>query len=389
VLITVTKAENDRIRVSVSDTGIGIPPEKIAGLFEKFSQADSSTTRRYGGTGLGLAISKHLVELMAGVLHAESRVGEGSTFAFALPLALDPQPSRSLQPIGDLNGLRVLIVDDNQVNRRILHEQITGWGMRNGSFATAPEALAAVRAARESGDPYDFVIADFQMPEMDGATLAREIKADPAIRDTLVVILSSIGDTRKIKSAQRTTIDAYMVKPVRQSLLFNTLATTWAGKAPMVRRTQIEQTSPAQPWATKHPRPLRFDGSHLRVLVAEDNIVNQKVAVSILEKMGVRVDVAATGREAVDMLRMLPYDCVFMDCQMPEMNGYETATEIRRQESPGRHIAIIAMTAEVLSDGRQRCLLSGMDDFIPKPIQIQTLMDALRRWAPASRPQQV
>ena len=283
--------------------------------------------------------------------------------------------------------MRVLIVDDSQVNRRILHEQITAWGMRNGSFATAPEALAAVRTARESGDPYDFVIADFQMPEMDGFTLAKEIKADAAIRDTLVVILSSIGDSREIKAAQGTTIDACMVKPVRQSQLFNTLASTWAGRVPTAQRTQTEQVSPALPGDIKPARPLSFNGSHLRVLVAEDNIVNQKAAVRILEKMSIRVDVAANGREAVDMLRVLPYDCVFMDCQMPEMDGYEAATEIRRQESPGRHIAIVAMTADVLGDGRQRCLMSGMDDFIPKPIQIQTLLDALKRWAPASQSQ--
>jgi len=385
VLITVENVENDRIRISVSDTGIGIPTEKLAGLFEKFSQADSSTTRRYGGTGLGLAISKQLVGLMGGVLHAESRVGEGSTFAFTLPIPLDLQHAKSPEPITDLSGLRVLIVDDCQVSRRILHEQITGWGMRNGSFATATEALAAVRAARESGDPYDFVIADFQMAEMDGVALAREIKADPAIRDTLVIVLSSIGDTRKIRAVERTTIDACLVKPVRQSLLFNALASTW-GKAP-AQRIQTEQASPAPPGAIKPASPLRFDGSHLRVLVAEDNIVNQRVAVRILEKMGIRADVAANGKEAVDMLRMLPYDCVFMDCQMPEMNGYEAAAEIRRQEPAGRHIAIIAMTAEVLGDGRQRCLVSGMDDFIPKPIQIHTLVDALKRWTPASQPQ--
>ena len=258
--------------------------------------------------------------------------------------------------------------------------------MRNGSFATGPEALAAVRAARASGDPYDFVIADFQMPEMDGATLAREIKADPATRDTLVVILSSIGDSRELRGAVGTAIDAFMVKPVRQSLLFNTLATRWAGKAPTAQRTQAEPGGLAPPRAV---RQTPFDGSHLRVLVAEDNTVNQKVAVRILEKMGIRVDVAANGREAVDMLRMMPYDCVFMDCQMPEMNGYEAATEIRRQESPGRHIAIIAMTAEVLGDARQRCLASGMDDFVPKPIHVGTLVDALKRWAPASQSQRV
>jgi signal transduction histidine kinase/DNA-binding response OmpR family regulator len=389
VLITVESEKNGRIRVSVSDTGIGVPPEKLAGLFGKFTQADSSTTRRYGGTGLGLAISKHLVELMGGTVHAESRVGEGSTFAFALPLTPDPHPEPPPLPIADLDGLRVLIVADNQVNRRVVHEQITAWGMRNGSFATAPQALQAVHAARQNGDPYHFVIADFQMPDMDGATLAKEIKADPAIRDTLVVLLSSIGGFREIQRDRGAAIDAYLVKPVRPSQLFNALVTTWAGKAPIAHRNPAETPGPASPAPVRPALPVRFDGSRLRVLVAEDNVVNQKVAVGTLEKMGIRADVAANGKEAVDMLRMLPYDCVFMDCQMPEMNGYEAAAEIRRRELPGRHIAIIAMTAEVLGDARLRCLDSGMDDYIPKPVRVESLVDALKRWAPARQPRQV
>ena len=385
VLITVEREKNDRVRVSVSDTGIGVPAEKLAGLFEKFSQADSSTTRRYGGTGLGLAISKHLVEMMGGVIQAHSKVGEGSTFAFTLPLALDPQPNTAPLPMAELNGLRVLIVDDNEVNRRIVHEQITSWGMRNGSFASGEEALEAVRAARQSGDPYDFVISDFQMPLMDGATLARAIKGDPAIRDTLVVMLSSIGDTREVRGAQSAWVDAYMVKPVRQSQLFNTLASTWAAKLRTAHRTQAEPAGPSSPVAAIPSLQMRFDGRRLRVLVAEDNVINQKVAVRILEKMGVRADVAANGTEAVDMMQTMPYDVIFMDCQMPEMNGYEAAAEIRRREAPGQHIAIIAMTAEVLAGGRERCLASGMDDFVPKPIRIESLVDALKQWAPASQ----
>jgi CheY-like chemotaxis protein len=382
VLVTVESETNDRVRVSVSDTGIGVAPEKLAGLFEKFSQADSSTTRRYGGTGLGLAISKHLVELMGGAIHAESRVGEGSTFAFTLPLAPDPQPNTDPLPMAELNGLRVLIVDDSEVNRRIVHEQITSWGMRNGSFASGEQALGALRGARESGDPYDLVIADFQMPGMDGATLTKAIKADPAIRDTVVVVLSSIGDSREAREAQG--VDAYMVKPVRQSQLFNTLVHVWSAKLRTAHRGPAGLTGPSSP-AAKASLPLRFDGSRVRVLVAEDNVINQKVAVRILERMGIRADVAANGREVVEMMRILPYDVVFMDCQMPEMNGYEAATEIRRREGPGRHIAIIAMTAEVLAGARERCLASGMDDYVSKPIQIESLVDALKRWAPASQ----
>jgi CheY-like chemotaxis protein len=275
-------------------------------------------------------------------------------------------------------------VDDNEVNRRIVHEQITSWGMRNGSFASGEQALEALRGARESGDPYDFVIADFQMPVMDGATLAKAIKADPAIRDTVVVVLSSIGDSREARGAQG--IDAYLVKPVRQSQVFNTLVDTWAAKLRTAHRSPAEAAALSSPAAAKASLQPRFDGSHLRVLVAEDNIINQKVAVRILERMGIRADVAANGREAVELMRMLPYDVIFMDCQMPEMNGYEAATEIRRREASGRHIAIIAMTAEALAGARERCLASGMDDYVPKPIQIGSVVDALKRWAPAFDP---
>jgi CheY-like chemotaxis protein len=272
-----------------------------------------------------------------------------------------------------------LIVDDNEINRRIVHEQITSWGLRNGSFAEGEQALEELRGAREKGDPYDFVIADFQMPVMDGATLAKAIKADPAIRDTVVVVLSSIGDAREARGAPG--IDAYMVKPVRQSQLFNTLARTWAAKLRTAQGRQAD--GPSSPLAAQPGPQTKFDGGHLRVLVAEDNVINQKVAVRILERMGIRADVAANGREVIEMMRILPYDVIFMDCQMPEMNGYEAATEIRRREASGRHIAIIAMTAEVLADARERCLASGMDDFVPKPIRIESLVEALKQWAPA------
>jgi signal transduction histidine kinase/CheY-like chemotaxis protein len=385
VLITVEPEKNDSVRVSVSDTGIGVASDKLAGLFQKFSQGDASTTRRYGGTGLGLAISKQLVELMGGAIYAESRLGEGSTFTFTLPLAPAPQPDTNPLPLAELNGLRVLIVDDNEVNRRIVHEQITSWGLRNGSFAGGEQALEALREAREKGDPYDFVISDFHMPVIDGAALAKAIKADPAIRDTVVVVLSSIGDSREARAAQG--IDAYLVKPVRQSQLFNTLVRAWAARLRTAQRPPAD--CPRSPLAAQPGLQARFDGGHLRVLVAEDNVINQKVAVRILERIGIRADVAANGKEVVDMMRILPYDIIFMDCQMPEMNGYEAATEIRRREAPGRHIAIIAMTAEVLDDARERCLAAGMDDFVPKPVRIESLVDALKRWAPAAQAEPV
>ncbi|HXI39128.1 MAG TPA: response regulator [Bryobacteraceae bacterium] len=388
VLIAVECKSKDekgaQILVSVSDTGIGIPPEKIGSLFEKFTQVDSSTTRRYGGTGLGLAISKQLVELMGGSIHVESHLGEGSTFSFILPLTIDEQPSPAPVPIVDLAGLRVLIVDDNQVNRRVVHEQISSWGMRNGSFASADEALEAICTAKAIGDPYQMVIADYQMPGTDGATLAAMIKADPAIKDTVIVMLTSVGQWREIRGLEGVSIDACLVKPVRHSQLLNTLATAWSNKLQAASAGPTESECQASLTAPKPSVRQRLAECTVRVLVAEDNVVNQKVARRMLERLGIRADVAGNGREAVQMMADLSYDVIFMDCQMPEMNGYEAAMEIRRLEKPNRRVAIIAMTADASEVCREQCLAAGMDDFIAKPVRPEQMKAALRKVVPAS-----
>ena len=372
-----------QMQVSVSDTGIGIPADKIAVLFDKFTQADSSTTRRYGGTGLGLAISKQLVELMGGSISVKSEPGSGSTFWFTLPLVLDAQPCQAPVSVADLRSLRVLIVDDNEINRRVVHEQISSWGMRNGSYASAEQALEALKAAQMSQDPYDFVISDYQMPGMDGMTLAALIKADPAIKDTVVVMLTSIGHSNEVRSLEGVSLDACLVKPVRHSQLLNTLAAAWAKR---LART-CPETSKSEPSLLLRPGFAgRFSGCPLRVLVAEDNVVNQMVALRMLERLGVRADVAANGREAVAMAQRLPYDILFMDCQMPEMNGYEAAREIRWQEMSDRRMTIIAMTAEAIEGSRQRCVEAGMDDFIAKPVRLEDLIEVLEKRAVANRP---
>jgi signal transduction histidine kinase/CheY-like chemotaxis protein len=377
------------MRITVADTGIGIPPDKIGLLFDKFTQADTSTTRRYGGTGLGLAISKQLMGLMKGTIQVESEVGKGSRFICTLPLEVDFSPPPQPLPAADLNGLRVLIVDDNDINRRVVHEQIVSWGMRNGSYETAEGALRAVREARSAGDPYHFVIADFQMPGMDGASLAAAIKRDPAIQDTLVVILSSIGNWRQVKGLEGNSVDGCLVKPVRQSQLYNMLASAWVRRLHVAKSAR--HTDIFTPQTAARPSSIeRFEGAHVRVLVAEDNVVNQKVAVRMLERMGIRADVAGNGREAVDMLRLIPYDLILMDCQMPEMNGYEASIEIRRSQGQKRRTVIIAMTAEALEGSREHCLACGMDDFIAKPVKVESLVEAIRKWAPeASRTDQV
>ena len=366
------------MRVSVHDTGCGIPEEKIGTLFQKFSQADSSTTRKYGGTGLGLAISKQLAELMGGSIGVRSSHGEGSTFWFTLPLELDTHPQAAPVPVADLRGLRALIVDDNEVNRRVLHEQITSWGMRNGSLSSGDNVLDALRAARRSGDPYHFVLLDYQMPGMDGLEVAGAIKADPAIRDTVVVLLTSVGQWCELRRTEGARVDASLVKPVRQSQLLNTLATAWSKKLEIAHVGRSTSARGAVQVDSKLAG--EFAGLTVRVLVAEDNAVNQKVATLMLGKLGIRPDVAANGREAVEMFEMTPYDLIFMDCQMPELDGYAASREIRSRERHGRRVAIVAMTAEAMEGSRELCIAAGMDDYISKPVKRDEMCEALRKW---------
>ena len=388
VLLAADCGEQDdrsaRMIVSVTDTGIGIPPEKIDVLFEKFSQADASTTRKYGGTGLGLAISKKLVELMEGSIQIESRVGHGSAFHFSLRLALDAGPVVSHCSAVNLRGLRVLIVDDNGVNRRVVHEQISSFGMRNGSYATGEEALAAARRAQAAGDPYDMVITDYQMPGIDGAALAASIKADPTLGDPVCILLTSVSQWRELRGLARASIDGSLVKPVRRSRLMETLATAWSKRLPPSGEREMPFPTPVQKAgslaALAHRLGGRFEGLGTRVLVVEDNAVNQRVALSMLNGLGLRADVGGNGREGVEMLRSLLYDLVLMDCQMPEMDGYEATAEIRALDYPTCDIPIIAMTADALAEVHQRCLAAGMNDVITKPVKLEDLAQVLETW---------
>ncbi len=387
VLVSVEYRSGESI-VSVTDTGIGIPADKIGLLFTKFSQANSSITRRYGGTGLGLAICKQLVELMGGSIAVESREGAGSTFRFQLPMALDPQPAVPLAGVDSLRGLRVLIVDDVEVNRRVVHEQITSLGMRNGSYATAEEALVAIREAKRQGDPFDIVISDYQMPGIDGATLAARIQADPAIHDIAFIMLTSIGDWKEFKGMDGQAVDACLVKPVRPSKLVKTLLAAWAKKRAGRQVSDAASLEALQQRVTPHEphadSPAAASSS-IRVLVVEDNPVNQRVALRLLERIGVHPDMASNGLEAIGILQTKPYDLVFMDCQMPEMDGYEASSRVRQTPGPNQNVRIIALTAAAISGCRERCLGAGMDAFISKPVRLEDFVRVLKE-VPVAQP---
>ena len=381
------------VRFEVRDTGIGMTEEQRSKLFEAFSQADASTARRYGGTGLGLAISKQLVNMMGGEIGVESEPGRGSTFWFTARLQKSTSGAARSAPIRhvDLRGLRVLVVDDNETNRKILHEQVVSWGMSNGSAGEGQGALALLHAAARRGEPYDVAIVDMQMDGMDGMELARRIKADPAIAPTRLILLSSLTLRGQTEEARRAGFSAYLTKPVRQSKLFDAIATTVGppadadgrpgrGEATIVTRRSLEE-------ARARSRE-RHDGGH--VLVAEDNQVNQKVAVRMLEKLGYRVDVAANGLEAVEALSRIPYAAVLMDVQMPEMDGYAATKEIRSREEEGgyRRTPIIAMTANAMQGDREKALAAGMDDYVSKPVKPEELGAVLTRWLSQGRAQE-
>jgi signal transduction histidine kinase/CheY-like chemotaxis protein len=386
ILVTVESqvkdAEHTDIRISVRDTGVGIPPDKLGVLFEKFSQVDGSTTRKHGGTGLGLAISKQLVELMGGTIGVESRPGEGSTFWFTLPLALDCHAGTGLSTAHELKGLRVLIGEHHAVIRRVLAEQISSRGMDCQTIASGERLIENLHEAHDAGVPYQCVLLDWQLPGADAVATVAAIKADPATRDTMVVILASIGEWTTVRRESGDSIHACLMKPVRETHLWNALAGAW-GK----NRELGVSGGPVKDRLASLSLKLadQLTGAPARVLVTEDNVVNQRVAVRMLEKLGIQVDVAANGRDAVQMFELQSYDLILMDCQMPEMDGYQATQEIRRRQGAGGRVPIIAMTADAMSDARERCMQAGMDDHLAKPVDLNELIDLLQKWIAVGR----
>jgi len=350
---------------AVRDTGIGLSAEGMSRLFQSFSQADSSTTRKYGGTGLGLAISRRLAELMGGRMWAESEgPGKGSSFLFTIEADIAELPeSRRRDFLGvqpELQGKRILVVDDNATNRRILALQTAKWGMQSRDTEFPAEALRWI----EAGERFDLAILDMHMPEMDGLTLAGRIRAKDA--KLPLVLFSSLG--RREAGDTESLFAAYLAKPMRQSHLFDTLVNLLAHEsvAKPVAGPAAPQFDPGM--AARHP---------LRILLAEDNVVNQKLAMRLLQQMGYRADLAANGLEAVESVERQAYDVVLMDVQMPELDGLDATRQICARHPAERRPKIVAMTANAMQGDREMCLEAGMDDYLTKPIRVDQLVKAL------------
>jgi two-component system, sensor histidine kinase and response regulator len=359
-----------RVRITVRDTGVGIESERQAAIFESFTQADNSTTRRFGGTGLGLTIARQLALLMGGDLSVESEVGSGSTFMLDVPLRKQLAAKTALVLPEELRGLRVLAVDDNATNRKIISKQLEGWGCSVQLATNGKEALQALTEAED--EPYQIVILDMQMPEMDGVQTAGRIREEPGLRRLPVILLTSIG-LRHAADNAASLFQARLSKPVRQSELFTTIIDLCTKT-----NDEDEMNEPTNDAANEK---VSFGG--MRVLLAEDNPVNQKVAIQMLQRMECQVFAAANGSEALNMLADGCYDLVLMDVQMPIMDGLQATKAIRqREEQAGGHIPIIAMTANAMAGDREMCLEAGMDDYIAKPVLPAVLKKVLSQWAP-------
>jgi len=353
------------IHFAVRDTGIGIPQERIGRLFRSFSQVDASTTRKYGGTGLGLSISKHLVESMGGEIHVESEKGAGSVFSFWIVVDVQPETSL-LYPIGDQPELarkRVLIVDDNATNIRILIQQTKSWGMEPHPYCSGAEALEILR----KGEIFDIAILDLQMPEMDGISLAHEIRKLRNPETLPLVMLTSLGSQIEREDNENKLFAASLVKPIKPSVLYDILMNVFKNQPTPFRKPAAPEKID-QNMAKRHP---------LQILLAEDNLINQKVALKILERMGYRADIAANGLEVLQALERQSYDLIFMDIQMPEMDGEQATRLIRKNWPENRQPHIVAMTAHALEGDREKYLSSGMDDYISKPVRVEGLVLAL------------
>jgi signal transduction histidine kinase/DNA-binding response OmpR family regulator len=351
------------VHFEIADTGIGIAEEKIEHIFEHFMQEDSSTTRRFGGSGLGLSISKQLLGLMGGKIQVESRLGEGSTFSFTIPfgkVAADDVP----KPLTGIRGLNALVVDDHEINREIICYELKTWGFYTGEAGHGEAALELMRKQVDLGQPFDFAIIDWNMPGMNGEELCRQIKADPQLSDTPLILLSSVRGIQPHR-LKEIGLSSWLAKPARQSELLD---------AVMNAVNHVEADVKVMESALPEARTVR-------ILLAEDNEINQEVALEILQASGFSCDIVANGQEAVDAARENEYDLIFMDCMMPEMDGYEATRSIRRNEkTTGCRVPIVALTANAMKGDRELCLESGMDDYLSKPLDPEEVIEMIGKW---------
>ncbi|PTT61999.1 hybrid sensor histidine kinase/response regulator, partial [Arthrobacter sp. HMWF013] len=386
---TADVASTAMVCFEVRDTGIGIDPADHARLFESFSQADASTTRRYGGTGLGLAICSRLTEAMDGEIGLESVPGEGSTFWFRIPLPVAPAATGPVPTAGFLTGLRVLVVDDNATNRLVLESQLRGWKLVPEAVPDARSALVRARESAAAGEPFDLAVLDLCMPETDGLELARTIKADPKLADIELIMLTS---TMQVNGASITDagVREWLMKPVRSSEFYNRLMRLMSARElHTLGEPAPHGASHAASGAAREPAPGDLspeDASRGHILVVEDNEVNQLVARATVTKFGYSVDVVADGAEAVAATAGTLYDAVLMDCHMPVMDGFEATRIIRTRDGMHSRLPIIAMTAGALDGDRERCLAAGMDDYLAKPVDAAELEATLARWVPRLAP---
>jgi two-component system sensor histidine kinase/response regulator len=359
-----------RLVFSVVDTGIGIAAENLSKVFQEFEQADASTTRKFGGTGLGLAISSRLVQLMKGRIWVESELGQGSKFHFEIPLEIDrvKQATPRFESHVDIHGVRVLIVDDNATNRRILKDMLTNWGMNPTTASGGALAIQALRDANEEQDAFQLLISDVNMPGMDGIMLAQAIIEQSLLNPASVIMLTSGARPDDTNNLEQIGVSLHLLKPAKQSEVYDAVVSSLSA---IGVTTQSPKTTPAL-------APVGPQVPELKVLLAEDNLVNQKLAIGILEKLGHRVTVASNGVEALEMIAESEYDIVFMDVQMPEMDGFAATRELRRREAATqKHLPVVAMTAHAMKGDRENCLESGMDDYLGKPIRLKDVSEKL------------
>ena len=368
-------AQHVTMRFDVTDTGVGVSPDAQSRIFDEFAQADGSTTRKHGGSGLGLAISKQLVEMMGGTIHVESAPGAGSTFWFTARFekqAMQPHAGPRAVPIGLLTGVRALMVESSAVNRGILQQQMSNWEMTIQVAETPKQAIDQLVQSAARSVPYDVAVVDLGLPGMDAMELARSIRARPEVAKVRLVMLTRRhADTRHARDAG---YDACLVKPVRQTVLYECLVNVMAG-----RPQEAVAASPVSLPALRPPVGIRGD-----ILVVEDNLINQQVALGILQIQGYRVSVANNGKEALEACARGAFDLILMDCHMPEMDGFEATMELRRREqaSGAKRVPIVALTANAMAQDREECLNAGMDDHVAKPFSMQTMQEMLDRWMP-------